>query len=132
MTLSMVNLTNGGHLNRVFEQMGLAYAPQPLPRTEAFQTVKEKRKAEVLRKPVAKMVKAVTSRVTRSKTAALRKIRVVKMVRLRIKIRVHRMSEIELALTKLVGVSKKFCLLDAPSSSHGPHGRGVAKAKTGE
>jgi hypothetical protein len=132
MTLSTVNLTNGGHLNRIFEQMGLAYAPQPLPRTEAFQTAKEKRKAEVLRKPVAKMVKTVTSRVTRSKMAALRKIRVVKMVRLRIKIGVHGMLEIELALTKLVGVSKKFCLLDAPSSSHGPHGRGVAKAKTGE
>jgi hypothetical protein len=35
-TLSTVNLPNGGHLNRVFKQMGLAYAPRPLPKAEAF------------------------------------------------------------------------------------------------
>jgi hypothetical protein len=34
--LSMANLPNGGRLNHVFEQMGLAYAPRPLPRTKAF------------------------------------------------------------------------------------------------
>jgi hypothetical protein len=34
--LSMVKLLNGVHLNCVFEQMGLAYAPRPLPGTEAF------------------------------------------------------------------------------------------------
>jgi hypothetical protein len=33
---SMVNLPNGGRLNHVFEQMGLAYAPWPLPGTEVF------------------------------------------------------------------------------------------------
>jgi hypothetical protein len=34
------------------------------------------------------------------------------------------MSEIELALTKLVGISKKFCLLDVVAQSHGLHGVG--------
>jgi hypothetical protein len=33
-TLSKANLPNGGHLNCVFEQMGLAYAPRPLPGTK--------------------------------------------------------------------------------------------------
>jgi hypothetical protein len=36
------------------------------------------------------------------------------------------MPEIELALAKPVGVSKKFHLLDAVGSSHGPHAMGVA------
>jgi hypothetical protein len=45
--LSMVKLPNGGRLNRIFEQMGLAYTSRPLPGTEAFQVVKEKHKAEV-------------------------------------------------------------------------------------
>jgi hypothetical protein len=35
------------------------------------------------------------------------------------------MSEIELALAKLVGVSKKFCLLVVMASSHGFHVAGV-------
>jgi hypothetical protein len=45
---------------------------------------------------------------------------------------VQGMSEIELALAKLVGVFKFFCLLDAPSSSHGHRGGGAATAKAGE
>jgi hypothetical protein len=45
--LSIANLLNGGRLNHVFEQMGLAYAPRMLPGTEAFQVAKEKHKAEV-------------------------------------------------------------------------------------
>jgi hypothetical protein len=40
--LEMAKLPNGGLLNHVFEQMGVAYAPRPLPRTEAFQVVREK------------------------------------------------------------------------------------------
>jgi hypothetical protein len=44
--LKMVNLPNGGRLNRDFEQMGMAYAPSPLLGTEASQAVREKRKAE--------------------------------------------------------------------------------------
>jgi hypothetical protein len=39
--LSTTKLPNGGRLNHVFEQMGLAYAPWPLPGTKAFQAVKE-------------------------------------------------------------------------------------------
>jgi hypothetical protein len=34
--LSTANIPNGGRLNRIFEQMGLAYAPRPLLGTEAF------------------------------------------------------------------------------------------------
>jgi hypothetical protein len=34
------------------------------------------------------------------------------------------MSEIELALAKLVGISKKFSLLDVVAQSHGLHGVG--------
>jgi hypothetical protein len=33
--LTMAKLPNGGHLNSVFEQMGLAYSPCPLPDSEA-------------------------------------------------------------------------------------------------
>jgi hypothetical protein len=33
--LTMAKLPNGGHLNSVFEQMGLAYSPCPLPDNEA-------------------------------------------------------------------------------------------------
>jgi hypothetical protein len=40
-------LLNSGHLNQVFEQMGVPYAPCPLLGTEAFQAATKKRKAEV-------------------------------------------------------------------------------------
>jgi hypothetical protein len=40
--LEMVKLPNAGHLNHVFEQMGVAYAPCLLPGTEAFQATREK------------------------------------------------------------------------------------------
>jgi hypothetical protein len=46
-TLSMVKLPNGGRLNHIFEQTGLAYAPRLLPSSEAIQVVKEKHKVEV-------------------------------------------------------------------------------------
>jgi hypothetical protein len=36
------------------------------------------------------------------------------------------MSEIELALAKPVGVSKKFCLLDVSGTSQSPHDEGRA------
>jgi hypothetical protein len=42
-----LSMVNSGCLNHVFEQMGLAYAPQPLPGTESFQVAREKREAEV-------------------------------------------------------------------------------------
>jgi hypothetical protein len=107
-TLSMVKLPNGGRLNRVFEQMGLAYAPRWLPKIEAFQTAKEKRKAEVSKNHIAKKAKTTASRAALSKMVPPRKIGVVKMVWLRIKIGPQGTSEIEWALTKPVGVSKKF------------------------
>jgi hypothetical protein len=33
-TLCMVNILSGNHLNRVLEQMGVSYAPRPLPGSE--------------------------------------------------------------------------------------------------
>jgi hypothetical protein len=54
---------------------------------------------------------------------------VVKMVRPKVKLGLQGMSEIELALTNTVGVPKIFCLLDAPSSSHGPCDGGTAMTK---
>jgi hypothetical protein len=33
--LCMVNIPNGGHLNRVLEQMGVSYASHPLPSSDA-------------------------------------------------------------------------------------------------
>jgi hypothetical protein len=83
-------------------------------------------------KLIAKKVKTVASRATPSKAVPLRKICVMKMVLLRVKLRPQGTLEIELALAKLVGVSKFFCLLDAPSSSLGPHGGGLAVTKAGE
>jgi hypothetical protein len=41
-------------------------------------------------------------------------------------------SEIELALAKLVGMSKKFCLLDVVAPSHGVHSAGLTVARAGE
>jgi hypothetical protein len=104
----MAKLPNGGHLNRVFEQMLLAYTLWRLPKTEAFQAAREKRKAEVSKKPIAKKAKTFVSRATSSKAVPSRKIGVVKMVWPRVKLRPQGTSEIELALVKPVGVSKKL------------------------
>jgi hypothetical protein len=57
---------------------------------------------------------------------------IVKMVRPKAKLRPQGTSKIELSLTKPIGVSKFFCLLDAPSSSHGPHDEALAMTKVGE
>jgi hypothetical protein len=129
---SMAKLPNGGHLNHIFEQMLLAYTLWQLPETEAFQAAREKRKAEVSKKPIAKKAKTFVSQETSSKAVPSRKIGVVKMVRPRVKLRLQGTSEIELALVKPVGVSKKICLLDAPSSSHDPHDRGLTATKAGK
>jgi hypothetical protein len=53
-----------------------------------------------------------------------KKINILKEVRLKARPRPNGTSEIELALTKSIRVSKKFCLLDVPSSSHVPHDQG--------
>jgi hypothetical protein len=60
--LVMVKLPNGGCLNHAFEQMGVAYAPCPLPSSEASQAARDKRKAEVSKKPATKRVKTSLSR----------------------------------------------------------------------
>jgi hypothetical protein len=130
--LKIVNLPNGGHLNHFFEQMGVAYAPRLLPRTKAFQAAREKRKAKVSKKPTAKRVKTASDWVTPSKTVPPKKIGIMKLVQPKAKLEPQGMSEMELAPAKPVGVSKKFCLLDAPSSSHGPRDSGLATTKVGE
>jgi hypothetical protein len=55
--LTTAKLPNGGHLNRVFEQIRLAFAPHRLPDGEASEVARKKRKAEVSKKPAAKKVK---------------------------------------------------------------------------
>jgi hypothetical protein len=130
--LEMAKLPNGGRLNHVFEQMGLAYAPCPLPGTEAFQATREKRKSEVSKKPIAKKVKTAPIWAISSKMMPLKRIGIVKMVRPKAKIGLQGMSEIELALAKTDGVSKQFCLLDAPSSSHSLRDGGPAVTKVSE
>jgi hypothetical protein len=94
--------------------------------------VKEKRKAKVSKKSVAKKAKTTASRAAPSKTAPPRKIGAVKVIWSRIKLTVQDTSKIELALVKPVGVSNFFCLLDAPSSSHGRRGGGATTTKAGE
>jgi hypothetical protein len=133
-----VKLPNGGHLNRVFEQKGVAYAPRPLPGSEASQVVRDKRKAEVSKKPAVKKAKtsigcAAPSKMvpapsrgvppppkmapSSSKAGPSKKMTVLKVVHPRVKTGPQGMSEIKLALAKPVGMPKKFCLLDviAPS-----------------
>jgi hypothetical protein len=39
--LTMMKLPNGGYLNHIFEQMGVAYAPHPLPGCEASQAARD-------------------------------------------------------------------------------------------
>jgi hypothetical protein len=82
--LSMVKLPNGGCLNHVFEQMGLAYASRPLPRTEAFLAAKEKCKVEVSKKLIPKKAKIAVIQAAPSYMVLPRKISVVKMVQLRV------------------------------------------------
>jgi hypothetical protein len=65
----VAKILNGGRLNRVLEQMGVPYTPHPLPGTEASQAAIKKWKAEVLRRPAVKRVKAGQSRATPSKMA---------------------------------------------------------------
>jgi hypothetical protein len=55
-----------------------------------------------------------------------KKTSVLMVVRPKAKPRPQGMSEIELALAKPVGVSKKFCLLDVLGTSQSPHDEGRA------
>jgi hypothetical protein len=116
--LSSVKLLNGGILNHVFEQMGVPYGPRPLPGNKASQTVIKKWKAEGSKNQFAKRAKTVPSQVTPSKVAPPKKITILKVVWLKAKPGLRGTSEIELALAKVIGVSKKFCLPDASDPSH--------------
>jgi hypothetical protein len=40
--LSMAKISNGGHMNHVFDQMGVPYAPRPIPDSEAFEVATKK------------------------------------------------------------------------------------------
>jgi hypothetical protein len=68
--LMMMKHPNGGRLNRVLEQIGVAYAPRLLPDSEASQVAWDKRKVEVSKKSAAKRVKTGMSRSTPSKDGA--------------------------------------------------------------
>jgi hypothetical protein len=96
-------------LNQVFEQMGIAYAPRSMPNTDAFTTAMRKRKFDALGKVAAK----------KAKVALAKKVGVLKIVWPKPRPGPRGMSAIELVLPKPIGVSKKFCFSDAPSSSLG-------------
>jgi hypothetical protein len=130
--LGVVNILNGSRLNRVLEQMGVPYTPRPRPGSKASQAANKKRKAEVSKKPAAKSVKAGPSRAPPSKMAPPRpkvgsskKVGVLMIARPKAKPGPQGTSEIELALAKTIGVSKKFCLLDVAASSHEPYAVGA-------
>jgi hypothetical protein len=55
--LGMTNILNDGRLNQVLEQMGVPYAPHPLPGSKASQATIKKRNAEMSKKPVVKRAK---------------------------------------------------------------------------
>jgi hypothetical protein len=124
--LVAMNILNSGWLNRVFEQMGVPYAPYPLPGSKASEAAIRKWKAEVSTKSAAKKVKACPSKTPLSRSATPPPkpgpaMNVVKMARPKAKPRLRDTSEIEWTLVKPIGVSKKICLLDVAALPHGPH-----------
>jgi hypothetical protein len=76
--LRMANIPNGGRLNWVLEQMGVSYAPHPLPGSKASQAAIKKRKAELSKKLVTKKAKAGLGRATPSKSRPNKKISILK------------------------------------------------------
>jgi hypothetical protein len=113
----MAKLLNGGHLNQIFEQMGVPYAPCPLSGTDAFAVAKKKRKVDTSKKTVAKKVKLALEKVAPVKAAPTKKISIVRVIRPKAKPMPRGTSKVELVLAKLIGVSKKLCFLDMPSCS---------------
>jgi hypothetical protein len=137
--LFMVNILSGGCLNRVIEQMGVPYATRPLPGSKASQVAIKKWKAEVSKKPSAKRVKAGPSRAAPSKMAPpppksglTKKISILKIAQPKAKPGPRGTSEIELALARPIGVSKKFHLLDVAASSHGLHAVGITGTRVAQ
>jgi hypothetical protein len=122
--LMTVKLSNGGRLNRVFEQMGVPYAPRSLPGTEAFQVAMKKQKAEMSKKPSVKKAKVAQGKAAPTMVAPLKNISMVKVIRPKANPGLGGTSEIELILVKPIGVSKIFCLSDVPSTSQSRHDEG--------
>jgi hypothetical protein len=120
----MVKLSNGSCLNRVFEHMGVPYAPHPLLGTDAFTVATKKQKVNVSRKTVMKKGEVSPVKVTLVKVAPTKKISVMKVIRPKQKLRPRGTSKIELALAKPDGVSKKFCLSDILRFSQSWHDEG--------
>jgi pyruvate/2-oxoglutarate dehydrogenase complex dihydrolipoamide acyltransferase (E2) component len=123
----VVNIPNRGRFNRILEQMGVSYAPCPLPGSEASQAASKKWKVEVSKKTAAERAKAGPSQALPSKTAPpspkmgpAKKVGILKIARPKVKLGPRGTSEIKLALAKPVGVSKKFYLLDIAALSPGP------------
>jgi hypothetical protein len=95
-----MKLPNGGRLNRVFIQMGIAYARCPKPSTEASITTIRKQKADTYKKVVVK----------KAKIAPTKKSGVVKIIRQKPKSGLKGTSERELALAKPLGATEMFAL----------------------
>jgi hypothetical protein len=105
----VMKLLNGGHLNRVFKKMGVAYAPHLMSGIDAFAAAMRKWKADTSEKMAAK----------KAKVARVKKVGVIKIVQPKPRPGPRGTSEKELALAKPIGVSKKFCFSDVSSSSLG-------------
>jgi hypothetical protein len=129
--LRTAKLPNRGRLNLVFEHMGVPYALCPLLGTEAFLAVTKKWKGEMSKKPATKKAKGVQSKATPAKMVPPKKKSILKVIQPKAKLGPKGTSEIELAQAKPIEVSKKFCLLDVPSSSHGPRDQGRVAIKVG-
>jgi hypothetical protein len=136
--LGTANIPKGGLLNRVLEHIGVSYASRSVPISDASQTAVRKRNAEVSRKPIMKWMKASSGRAMPSKMAPppskrgpSRKISIVKMAQPKAKPGPQSTSEIELALAKPIGVSKKFRLLDGTTPSYGLNVGGLTMTHVG-
>jgi hypothetical protein len=65
--LRVVNIPNGGRLNRILEKMGVPYFPRPKPGSVASLSANKKRKAEVPKKLLTKKAKAGTGQAPSSR-----------------------------------------------------------------
>jgi hypothetical protein len=135
-SLLVANIMYDSRLNHIHEQMGVPYFPCPQPGFTSSQAANKKRKAKVAKKPAAKKVKAGSGQAPSSKMVPplpkvrpSKKVGVLKIAQLKAKPGPRCTSEIELALAKPVGVSKKFHLLDLAASSHKPRSVGAATTR---
>jgi hypothetical protein len=117
--------------------MGVSYAPHPFLALKPHRQLSRNGKLGVLKKPDMKKAKVRLGQATSSKTmpappksGRAKKVSVLKITRPKAKLGPRGMSEIELALAKPVGISKKFCLLDVEASSHGLCNTGATMTHT--